>query len=303
MKYQDFGQFLFNSSVFDVNKLVEITQIAKDVKPTLSTTAIFMRLVSTPELVMAFSRARVIEYKILTEEIFAECFKTHEPNLQAKFDEVVQRFLNPRKLKAVSMAIDEPSIKLAQVLIDGAIEFAKFEKFLDSYYRAEIPAVEKAFAKWYNALPAEKFFDYLPALDVAKNFHIFLSDALKTTIIFSATTAKTNEVLFGASVKIKGAMPVVVGILAEKGTLHKLANSYDKFVSENLEEDFDAVSELLNVFTGNFTVRVASRLGLEEELYPPRFGLLEKSVDTIISVVCDVGEFYLYIGDEEIFSN
>lgn len=303
MRYQDFGQFLFNSSIFDTNKLIRITQTAKNIQPTYSTTAIFMRLISMPELVMAFSRARVIEYKILTEEIFAECFRTHEPEIQKNFDAVVQKFLNPRRFKTVTTATEEPSIKLAQVLIDGALGFAEFEKVLDGYHKEEIPPVEKIFAKWYNEMSIEKIFEYLPALDVAKNFHSFLSDALKTTIIFSSTVAKTSEVLFGASVRIKGAMPIVVGVLAEKNVLHKLANSYDKFVSENLEEDFDAVAEMLNVFTGNFTVRVASRLGLEEELYPPRFGLLEKDVHSVLSVACDVGEFYLYIGDEEIFSN
>lgn len=296
MKYQDFGQFLFNSSTFDSKELIQIISQAKNVSPTYSTTALFLRLISANELITAYEDACMIENAVI-EEIF----RRHNPEIQEKYDAIIRKFLNPKNFHSIENAVDEPSVKLAQVLADGVLDFEKFEKILDCYHKEEIPPVEKIFASWYNSSRLERFFAYLPALEVAKNFHDFLSESLKTTIIFSATNLQTNDSLFGASVRIKGAMPVIVGVIAEKGILHRLANSYDKFVSENLEEDFDAVAEMLNVFTGNFTVRIASKLGLEEELYPPRYGQFEKNIDLLLNVACDVGEFYLYVGDEEIF--
>ena len=120
-------------------------------------------------------------------------------------------------------------------------------------------------------------------------------------MIFSPAEPDFKEKVFGASVKINGDIPIVVGVLAEKKVLHKLANSYDKFVSEDIEEDFDAVAEMLNVFTGNFAVKIATTSGIEEELYPPRFGQLTFELETPVTVFADVGKFYLYIGAEEIF--
>lgn len=296
MKCHDFGQFLFNSSVFDTKKILEIIAAAKKIRPTFSTAAIFLRFISVAELKKIFAESQITD-----EKNSAEIFRSHSADIQKKYDEVVQNFLNPRNLKVLTESLDEPSIKLAQFLIDEEIKFPEFEKILENYHKEEISPVEKVFADWYETLSLAKVFDYPPALEVAKDFHSFLSESLKTTIIFSSTPAKVSENLFGASVRIKGAMPVVVGIIAEKDILHKLANSYDKFVSEDIEEDFDAVAEMLNVFTGNFTVKIAAKLGLEEELYPPHFGRLEKSINSFLNVICDLGSFHLYVGEKEIF--
>ena len=296
MRHHDFGQFLFNSSIFKTEKIFEMISAAKKVRPTFATAAFFLRLISIAELTKIFS-----ESDITVEKNFVEYFRLHSPEVQKKFDEAVQNFLNPHSLKDLKEAVEESSVKLVQILADGTEEFSEFEKILENYHREELSPVEKVFADWYGSLTFEKIFDYPPALDVAKDFHSFLSESLKTTIIFSSTPAKSNENLFGASVKIQGAMPIVTGVIAGENILHKLANSYDKFVSEDIEEDFDAISEMLNVFTGNFTVKIASQLGLEEELYPPRFGQLEKNLPPLLGVMCDFGNFYLYIGETEIF--
>ena len=297
MKAHDFGQFLFNSSVFDEMQLVELISAAKNVKPTFATAAIFLRLVSVAEMVKVFGHSKIIE----TENI-ADFFRSHDEVTQEKYNEIVRKFLNPHKFKSISHAAKDNSVQLAQILVDGEkISFADFEKVLENYHREEIPPVEKIFGKIYNSLHGAKKLDYPPALDVAVHFHQFLSEEFETTVFFSSVTPDSNEELFGASVKINGDIPIVVGVLAEKKVLHKLANSYDKFVSEDIEEDFDAVAEMLNVFTGNFTVRVATTSGIEEELYPPRFGQLNFEPETLITVFADVGKYYLYIGAEEIF--
>lgn len=297
MKSHDFGQFLFNSSVFDEVQFIEMISAAKNIHPTFATAAIFLRLVSIAEMTKVFGSSRIVENKSVED-----FFRSHDEVTQKKYDEVVRKFLNPQKIKSISRALGDDSIQLSQFLIDSEkISLDDFEKILENYHREEIPPVEKIFAYIYNTSQVAKKIDYQPALDVAMSFHNFLSEEFKTTIVFSSTAPDSNKELFGASVKINGDIPVVVGVLAEKKILHKLANSYDKFVSEDVEEDFDAVAEMLNVFTGNFAVKVAAASGLEEELYPPRFGQPSLEIGTLVTVIADVGKFYLYIGAEEIF--
>lgn len=296
MKCHDFGQFLFNSSVFDSPKISKIISAAKKVQPTFSTAAIFLRLVSASELAKIFAESNLFE-----EKNSAEIFRSHSPDVQEKYDEVVQEFLNPHKVNDIEESLEDPSVKFAQVLVDGAMDFSKFEKVLENFHKVEISPVEKIFSDWYSSLPSQVIFDYPPALEIAKDFHEFLSESLETTIIFSSSPAKTNEDLFGASVKILGAIPIIVGVVAEKNILNKLADSYDKFECEDFEEVFDSIAEMLNVFTGNFTVKVASQTGVEEEIFPPLSGRLEKKETQLLDVMCDFGKFYLYIGKEEIF--
>lgn len=297
MRAHDFGQFLLNSSIFDETQLVELISAAKNVRPTFATAAIFLRLLSVAEMVKVFEYSKIVE-----AENVAGFFRSHDEVTQEKYNEIVRKFLSPHKFKSISNAAKDNSFQLAQILIDGdKIDFSDFEKILESYHREEIPPVEKIFGDIYNAFKSDKKVDYPPALDVAVHFHSFFSEEFRTTAIFSPAAPDFREELFGASVKINGNIPIVVGVLAEKKVLHKLANSYDKFVSEDIEEDFDAVAEMLNVFTGNFTVRVATTSGIEEELYPPRFGQLNFEIETLATVFADVGKFYLYIGAEEIF--
>ena len=56
----------------------------------------------------------------------------------------------------------------------------------------------------------------------------------------------------------------------------------------------------MNVATGHVIVRIAAALGIEEELEPPRFGETEK-IFGVIKLLVNVGNFYLYIGRDEIF--
>ena len=128
----------------------------------------------------------------------------------------------------------------------------------------------------------------------------FLSETLGTSVVFAPSPKLGKSDKFGASVKIAGEMPVVVAVMADQKTFHVMANIYDGFVSDDLEEDFDAMSEMLNVFTGNFTVQFAAAVGVEEEPEPPRFGRVDENLSTLRALT-NFGTFYLYIEREEIF--
>ena len=159
---------------------------------------------------------------------------------------------------------------------------------------------EKNFAACYENLRNVMKLDYSIALNVFKCMHEYLSEGLNSAVeIDSAVTLPTNA-NFGASVKIDGAISFVVGVLAEKRIFHEIAESYEHFALDSIDEDFDAVSELLNVATGHVIVRIAAALDIEEELEPPRFGETEKLFG-VIKLLVNIGTFYLYIGREEIF--
>ena len=110
-----------------------------------------------------------------------------------------------------------------------------------------------------------------------------------------------QEANFGASVKIDGKINFVVGVIADKKIFHDLAEKYEHFETESLDEDFDAVSELLNVVTGLLIVKLATIFGVEEDLEPPRFGQIEENI-RVIKIRGNVGAFYFYIGKDEIFN-
>ena len=159
---------------------------------------------------------------------------------------------------------------------------------------------EKKFAACYENLRDVINLDYSVALGVFKCLQEYLADGLTSTLeIVSAVELPANA-NFGASVKIDGEISFVVAVLAEKRIFHEIAESYEHFELDSLDEDFDAVSELLNVATGHVIVRLAARFGIEEELEPPRFGETEKKL-SVIKILVNVGTFYLYIGREEIF--
>ena len=108
------------------------------------------------------------------------------------------------------------------------------------------------------------------------------------------------EANFGATVKIDGKINFVMGVCAEEKNFHDLAEKYEHFHTESLDEDFDAVSELLNVVTGLLIVKLSTIFGIEEDLEPPRFGQTEKNIG-MIKIRGSIGDFYLYIGKNEIF--
>ena len=272
MKSHDFGQFLFNSSTFTEKKLVELITVAKNSVPTLAIKALFLRLISFAEL---------------AEKNYSE--------------DCLQNILTQHQLERISLLDKDNSLKLVQALIDTkTVDFESLDKILQEYHRIEIPPVESAFATFYDSVQLADKVDYPLALDVAESLHEFLSETLKTSVIFAPSTGLHEDDKFGASVKITGDMPVVVAVMAEKETFHKMANIYDDFVSDDLEEDFDAMSEMLNVFTGNFTVQFAAAVGVEEEPEPPRFGRVDNNL-SILRVLTNFGNFYLYIERKEIF--
>ncbi len=159
---------------------------------------------------------------------------------------------------------------------------------------------EKNFAACYENLRDVMKLDYSVALGVFKCLHEYLSDGLNSNVEIDSAVKLPPNANFGASVKIDGEISFVVAVLAEKKIFHEIAEKYERFQLDSLDEDFDAVSELLNIATGHVIVRIAAALNIEEELEPPRFGETEK-VFGVIKLLVNVGTFYLYIGRDEIF--
>lgn len=159
---------------------------------------------------------------------------------------------------------------------------------------------EKNFAVCYEKLREVMQLDYSLALNVFKCLHKYLAEGLSSNVEIDSAVELPLNANFGASIKIGGEISFVVAVLAEKRIIHEIAESYEHFELDSLDEDFDAVSELLNVATGHVIVRISAALGIDEELDPPRFGETEKIIG-VIKLLVNVGTFYLYIGREEIF--
>ena len=205
-------------------------------------------------------------------------------------------------MERISALEKDNSLKLVQTLLDtSTVDLEGLEEILQKYHRVEIPPVESAFASFFDSIQLDDRIDYPLALNVAESLHEFLSETLKTSIIFVPSPELGESENFGASVKITGDMPVVVAVMADREVFHRMANIYDDFVSDDLDEDFDAMSEMLNVFTGNFTVQFAAAVGVEEEPEPPRFGRVDDNISAL-RVLTNFGIFYLYIEKKEIFS-
>ncbi len=137
--------------------------------------------------------------------------------------------------------------------------------------------------------------------EILKNFCEFLSEELNSKIEIETEIPRPAEANFGASVKVSGKIPFVIGVLADKSTFHRLAESYEKIDTENIAEDFDAISEMVNVFAGQLIVKIAAKCHVEEDLLPPRFGKISGSF-RVKKISADVGNLYLYLGGAEIIS-
>ena len=98
-----------------------------------------------------------------------------------------------------------------------------------------------------------------------------------------------------------GALSTILGLFADKDIFIKLAQRYDSYVEEE-EDAFDAIAELLNVYTGHFVVKLAVSNGIDEQPEPPKIGNISKKVDCI-ALVSDIGTFYIYIGRQEVFTD
>ena len=269
MKSHDFGQFLFNSSAFSNDQIEELIKLAGKSEPTLAIEALFLQLVEASELTQAD-------------------------------DEFVHTLITPRQAARAHELKDGQSLSLAQALIDNGIaDYSELSQLLEEYNKLEIPPLESALTAYYEKLNDYPDIDFPFAVDVISSFHSFLSESLNTTIIILPPSDCSDENQIGASVKIIGEIPVVVAMFADNDTFLRLAQRYDEYV-ETIEDANDAISELLNVFTGHFTVKIAVTKGLEEVPEPPRYGSV---ADTkCITMMSDIGIFYVYIGKSEIFN-
>ena len=174
------------------------------------------------------------------------------------------------------------------------------EHILEKYNRLEIPPFEKSFSEYYLLEKDEQKADYPFSLDAAKAVYDFLSENLSTSIILLPPSETEDYPHFGATVRINGEIPIIIGLIAKRNIFKKIAENYTGDVYDSQEDIFDVVSELLNVFTGHFTIRIASLLGVEEEPEPPRFGEINQNISAM-KMLADIGTFYIYVGKEEIF--
>lgn len=299
MKSYDFGQFLFNSSFLDENQLAELIVAAKKKKATLATKALFLRMVSLPELAESLKNLKETSADVPSEDI-AEYLRSHDAEVQGKYDSIIENVLKagqPAKLKRLK---ESSSIWLIQELIDsGKVSIEELEKLFDEYHKLEMSPIDTAFAARYDSLPPEQQPDYPFAVEVVKGFHEFTSNALGSTIILLPATDYVEEKLYGATVKIKGNIPVITGLFATEPVFTKFAKIYNH-LAENLDDAYDVVSEFFNIYAGHLTIQMVATLGTEEEPETPRYGETE-DVFTGIKMLSDWGEFYFYIGKEEYF--
>ena len=269
MKSQDLGQFIFNRSILSEIQIREVIKAARKSDPSLAVTALFLQLIESTEL-------------------------------NDKDDDFVRSLITPRQVMRASELKDGQSLIFAQALIDNGIaNFLKLNHIFEEYHNLEIPPIESVLTTYYEKLKKYPDIDFPFAVDVISSFHTFLSESLQSSVVILPPHSQKNKIKFGASVKIIGEISVIVALMAEEKNFLNIARRYDSYV-ETIEDAYDAISELLNVFTGQFVVQVAVTKGLEEVPEPPRYGSISEAVNTI-TVMNDIGNFEIYIGKQEIF--
>ena len=290
MNSYDFGQFLFNTAFLDEGQLADLIVAAKNKKATLATKALFLRMVSISELETSLKNLQA-------EENLSEYLHSHDEDTQGKYDEMIKSVIKqPARLARME---ETASLQLVQELIDsGTVDANQLEKLLDEYHKLEIPPVEEAFSEHYDLLPPEQKPDYPFALDVVKSLHEFASKSFATTIILLKDVETAEGTLLGATVKIKGSSPIIVGIFAEETVFTNFALNYNNLV-ETKEDALDAIAEFLNIYAGHLTIHMVEVLGADEEPETPRFGDAENF--TGMKMLGDCGNFYMYVGNEEFF--
>lgn len=289
MKSYDFGQFLFNSAFPDEEKLFDLALATKNKTATLATKALFLGMVTLPDL------------KNLAESESVEDFlRTHDSEVQVKYDEKINGILKPNQIARLGRLKESSSVWILQELIDdGTIDAAQIEKLLTDYQNLEMSPLEQAFSERYETLPPETKPDYQLAMEVVKSFHDFASDSFGSTIILLPDSEPAEEKILGATVKVKGKMPVIVGLFAPEDVFLQFAQRYNN-LAEDVNDAFDVVSEFLNIYAGHLTIQFVATTGNEEEPETPRHGEVENF--SAIKMLSDWGKFYLYVGTEEYFS-
>lgn len=277
MKSHDLGQFLFNGGTFNEIQMPRIISASKRSEPSLAVESLFLQLVSAEELTQLL---RADRYSL---------------------DENVRHLITPRQASRAEQLKDGQSIRLAQGLLEnGLANFLKLDRILDRYYALQVPPLESMITRHYERLGRRMTIDFPFAVELIRELHAFLSDTLCSTVIILPPSEDERQKEFGASVKMDGDIPSVTGVFSDTKTLMKLAARFDASV-ENLDDAFDALSEMLNVFVGHFAVKAATQRGIDVLPEPPRFGSIE-SESCGFCLLTDVGKFYVYLGREEIFS-
>ena len=269
MKSHDLGQFIFNRSILTELQIREVIKFAKNTNPSLAVAALFLQLIRATEL-------------------------------NDKDDNFVRTLITPRQVTRATELKDGQSIVFAQALIDNGIaNFLKLDHIFEEYHNLEIPSIESVLTTYYENLKKTPDVDFPLAVELIRAFHAFLSETLRSSMVILPPYRPKDTIQFGASVKIIGAIPVIVALLADEKMFLNLARRYDSYV-ETIEDAYDAISEFLNVFTGQFVVQVAVTKGLEEVPEPPRYGSISENINAI-TIMSDVGNFDIYIGKQEIF--
>ena len=286
MKSHDFGQFLFNSGRLSELQMSKMIDAARQSEPTLAVEALFLQLISAAEMTDIF--------------ISLKTSMIRSTPIKKSIDELVRKLITDRQAHRAEQLKEGQSIRFAQALIDnGLTNFLKLERVLNAYYNLQVPPIESVLTVYYEQLRGRLTIDFPFAIDLFRSLHTFISEELRSTVlILPPTDFKPHEML-GATVKLIGDLPVVTGICADEKTFLNLARRYDD-MTETVEDSFDVVSELLNVFTGHFAIKASMMRGLEEEPEPPRCGTLDGDFNGFL-MLTDVGKFYIYVNAEEIF--
>lgn len=286
MKSHDFGQFLFNSGRLSELQMSKMIEAARSSEPTLAVEALFLQLISAAEMTDIFRSLKTSMIR--------------STPINTSIDALVRRLITDRQALRAEQLKDGQSIRLAQALVNnGLTNFLKLERILEQYYNLQVPPLESMLTIYYEQLRGRLTIDFPFAIDLFRALHTFISEELHSTVIILPPTAIDCADKTGATVKLIGDLPVVTGIFADEKTFIGLARRYEE-ATETLEDSFDVISELLNVFTGHFAIRASMMRGLEEEPEPPRCGTLSGDVSGFL-MLTDVGKFYVYVNAEELF--
>ena len=287
MKSHDFGQHLYNSRRLSEVQSARMIEAAKSAEPTLAVEALFLQLVSAEELTELFRATYGKRLDSIGETI-------------RSLDDRVRALITPRQALRAEELKDGQSIRLAQALINmGLANFLKLERLLNEYHDLQVPPLERMLTIYYERLRERLAVDFPFAIDLMRDLHMFLSDVLNATVIILPPTEFDYRGKIGASVALIGDVSAVTGIFADERTFMRLAMRYEEYV-ETLEDGFDAMSELLNVFVGHFAVKAATQRGIDVEPEPPRFGELSGDAGGFL-MLSDVGRFFIYVNREELF--
>lgn len=281
MKSHDLGQFLFNSGMLDEPQLSRLIGASRKSEPTLAVEALFLQLISAEEL---------------SEMIRA--------NRSPAIDDRVRTLITDRQANRAEQLRDGQSIRLAQSMLNnGVANFLKLERILNAYHDRQVPPLESMLTIYYENWKNLLTIDFPFAIELMRGLHAFLSEMFNASLIILPPSAVDHKYKLGASVKLAGGLPVVTGIFADENAFVKLAACYDD-ATESIEDAFDVIAELLNIFIGHFAIKTAMLHGIETEPEPPRRGELSTEVLGEVSgfrLMTDVGTFYVYINGREIF--